>query len=67
MVERLPTCMTPWVPFLAPNKLGMVAHTCDLSTREEAEGSGVQGYPWLHNKFQDLLGSMNKTDSRGKE
>lgn len=37
----------------------LVGHTCHLSTLEVgAEGSGVQGHPWLHGQFKDSLECM---------
>lgn len=37
----------------------LVGHTCHLSTLEVgAEGSGVQGHPWLHRKVKANLAYM---------
>jgi hypothetical protein len=44
---------------------GMVAHTCNSSTRElEAEGAGVQGQPGLKNKV--LLKGKGSKGGDGK-
>lgn len=38
-----------WVPFPAPQKTGVVVHTCNLTTWVvEAGGSGIKGYPGIH-------------------
>lgn len=43
-----------WVQPLASQKLGMMAHTWNLSTGEEGE-SEVQSHPWLGNEFEASL------------
>lgn len=54
LVELLPTMHEAHI------KLGMVAHTCNLSTQEAEVGVGmgskVQGHSWLHDEFEASLG-----------
>lgn len=47
----------PWVPSLAPCKLGMLSPVCYLSIWEaEAAGFEVQGHPWVQRKTK--MGQM---------
>lgn len=40
-------------------KLGMVTHTCSLSTwKAELGGLGIQHYPWLNHEFEARDGYM---------
>lgn len=41
----------------SPHKLTVLVYSHDSGTQEmEMGGSGVQGYPWLHNKLKASLG-----------
>lgn len=43
----------------------LVGHTCHLSTLEVgAEGSGVQGHPWLHEELEASLGYLRQNKPR---
>lgn len=45
--------MKPWGRALVLHKAGVVAQEGNPGVHEEqAEGSGAQGHPWLHNKFK---------------
>lgn len=40
------------------DKTGVVAHTCNSRTREEARTSKSQGQSWLYSEFKASLGHM---------
>lgn len=43
----------------SPHKLTVLVHSHESGTQEmEMGGSGVQGYPWLHNRLKASLGYM---------
>lgn len=50
-------CTMPWLQSPAPGKLGMVAHTCNLSIQEtKAGGSEALGHPQQHSEFEASMG-----------
>lgn len=68
-VGRVPVCMRG--PGFDPHRQiqsSLVGHTCHLNTLEVgAEGSGVQGHPWLHGQFKDSLECMRPCLKKTKQ
>lgn len=57
-------CTKAWVGPPALHKPYMVAHTC-RTRAVEAGGPEIQGYPWLHIKFEPSLArDPGKTDKQ---
>lgn len=64
--ECLPTMQELLGSIPALLKLGMVAHTCDLSMwKVEKDAAEVQGHPWLKSKFKARLGYIVACLKRG--